>query len=39
MKLTPWRRPYITMDSQYEADALEVFARLIGRGLVFKQLK
>ncbi|RKY27833.1 MAG: isoleucine--tRNA ligase [Planctomycetota bacterium] len=32
-------RPYITMDSQYEADALEVFARLIGRGLVFKQLK
>jgi len=31
--------PYITMDSQYEASTLEVFARLIEQGIVFKQLK
>ncbi|MBL7132767.1 MAG: isoleucine--tRNA ligase [Phycisphaerae bacterium] len=32
-------RPYITMDPQYEADTLEVFARLVEQGLVHKQLK
>ncbi len=31
--------PYITMSPQYEADALEVFARLIEQGIVYKQLK
>ena len=31
--------PYITMHPQYEADVLEVFARLIEQGLVYKQLK
>ena len=32
-------RPYITMDPQYEADTLEVFARLVEQELVYKQLK
>ena len=32
-------RPYITMDPRYEADTLEVFARLVEQGLVYKQLK
>lgn len=31
--------PYITMHPQYEADTLEVFARLAEQGLVYKQLK
>ena len=31
--------PYITMDPQYEASTLEVFAKLVERGLVYKQLK
>ncbi len=31
--------PYLTMDPQYEADVLEVFARLVEQGLVHKQLK
>ena len=30
---------YITMDPQYEAAALEVFARLVEQGIVFRQLK
>ena len=30
---------YITMDPQYEADTLEVFARLVEQGIVFRQLK
>ncbi len=34
-----FENPYITMAPQYEGDALEVFAKLIERGLVFKQLK
>ena len=32
-------KPYITMDPAYEAGALDVFARLIEQGLVFRQLK
>ena len=32
-------RPYITMDPAYEAAALEVFARLVEQGLVYRQLK
>jgi isoleucyl-tRNA synthetase len=31
--------PYITMHPQYEADTLEVFARLVERGVVYRQLK
>ena len=31
--------PYITMDPVYEAAVLEVFARLVDRGLVYRQLK
>jgi len=31
--------PYITMHPQYEADVLEVFARLVERGVVYRQLK
>ena len=31
--------PYITMKPQYEAAVLEVFARLVGQGLVYRQLK
>ncbi|MCE5278001.1 MAG: isoleucine--tRNA ligase [Planctomycetaceae bacterium] len=31
--------PYITMDKQYEAAVLEVFANLIEQGLVYRQLK
>ncbi len=31
--------PYLTMDSKYEQGILEVFAELVGHGLVFKQLK
>jgi len=31
--------PYLTFTPQYEAGILEVFAELVGRGLVYKQLK
>ncbi|MHC4563984.1 MAG: class I tRNA ligase family protein, partial [Planctomycetota bacterium] len=31
--------PYITMHPQYEADTLEVFARLVEQGVVYRQLK
>jgi len=31
--------PYITMSPQYEAAVLEVFARLIEQGIVYRQLK
>jgi isoleucyl-tRNA synthetase len=31
--------PYLTMNPNYEASALEVFARLVEEGLVFRQLK
>ena len=34
-----FQHPYITMDPAYEADALEVFARIVDQGLVYKQLK
>ena len=32
-------RPYLTFKPSYEAGILEVFAELVGRGLVYKQLK
>jgi len=31
--------PYLTFKPQYEAGILEVFAKLVGEGLVYKQLK
>lgn len=32
-------KPYITMNPNYEADVLEVFARLVEHNLVYRQLK
>ncbi len=32
-------QPYITMDPSYEAAVVEVFARLVEQGLVYRQLK
>ncbi len=32
-------RPYITMSPEYEADTLEVFAKLVEQNLVYRQLK
>jgi isoleucyl-tRNA synthetase len=37
--LGEWDNPYLTMSPDYEASTLEVFARLVENGLVYKQLK
>ncbi|MEO6437364.1 MAG: class I tRNA ligase family protein, partial [Tepidisphaeraceae bacterium] len=37
--LGEWDNPYLTMTPDYEADTLEVFARFVEAGLVYKQLK
>ncbi|MBN1942491.1 MAG: class I tRNA ligase family protein, partial [Phycisphaerae bacterium] len=37
--LGDFTNPYITMHPRYEAAVLEVFARLVEQGVVFKQLK
>jgi isoleucyl-tRNA synthetase len=37
--LGDWDHPYLTMKPQYEAQTLEVFARFVEEGLVYKQLK
>src|SRR5690349_2639363 len=37
--LGDWQRPYLTMAPSYEASTLDVFARFIEAGLVYKQLK
>ncbi|HVT87311.1 MAG TPA: isoleucine--tRNA ligase [Tepidisphaeraceae bacterium] len=37
--LGDWDRPYLTMSPDYEAATLEVFARFVENGLVYKQLK
>ena len=34
-----FENPYITMSPQYESAVLEVFARLVAQGLVYKQLR
>ncbi|RKY07826.1 MAG: isoleucine--tRNA ligase, partial [Planctomycetota bacterium] len=34
-----FRNPYLTLKPQYEKGILEIFAELVGNGLVFKQLK
>ena len=37
--LGEWERPYLTMTPDYEASTLEVFARFVEAGLVYKKLK
>ncbi|HEY2018576.1 MAG TPA: class I tRNA ligase family protein, partial [Bryobacteraceae bacterium] len=37
--LGEWANPYLTMAPSYEASTLEVFARFVESGLVYKQLK
>src|SRR5436305_8323778 len=37
--LGEWNNPYLTMKPEYEAQTLEVFARFVEAGLVYKQLK
>src|SRR4051794_36431907 len=37
--LGEWDNPYLTMTAGYEASTLEVFARFVEAGLVYKQLK
>lgn len=37
--LGDWENPYRTMAPEYEAAVLEVFARIVSRGLVYRQLK
>ncbi len=37
--LGDWSNPYRTMAPAYEASTLEVFARIVERGLVYRQLK
>ena len=37
--LGEWGNPYRTMAPQYEASVLEVFAQVVEKGLVYKQLK
>ena len=34
-----FEHPYLTLDPQYEKGILEIFAELVGGGLVYKQLK
>jgi isoleucyl-tRNA synthetase len=37
--LGEWSNPYLTMSPEYEAETLDVFARFVEHGLVYKQLK
>ncbi|MBV8781486.1 MAG: isoleucine--tRNA ligase [Phycisphaerae bacterium] len=37
--LGDWHNPYLTMKPEYEAATLEVFAKFVEAGLVYKQLK
>ncbi len=37
--LGEWANPYLTMSRDYEAKTLEVFARFVEKGLVYKKLK
>jgi len=34
-----WDRPYLTLDTGYEAGILEVFAEMVGKGLIYRDLK
>jgi len=37
--LGDWARPYLTMAPEYEAQTLEVFAKFVEDGIVYRQLK
>jgi isoleucyl-tRNA synthetase len=37
--LGDWENPYLTMDPAYEAETLDVFAKFVENGLVYKRLK
>jgi isoleucyl-tRNA synthetase len=37
--LGDWENPYLTMKPEYEAETLNVFAKFVEAGLVYKQLK
>jgi isoleucyl-tRNA synthetase len=37
--LGEWENPYLTMKPSYEASTLEVFAKIVERGLVYRKLK
>ena len=37
--LGDWANPYLTMRPEYEAQTLEVFARIVEKGLVYRKLK
>jgi isoleucyl-tRNA synthetase len=37
--LGEWNNPYLTMNPEYESDTLEVFAKFVEHGLVYKKLK
>jgi isoleucyl-tRNA synthetase len=37
--LGDWGNPYLTMRPAYEAETLEVFARIVEKGLVYRKLK
>jgi isoleucyl-tRNA synthetase len=37
--LGDWDHPYITLNNDYEADQIRVFAKMVKRGLIYKGLK
>src|SRR5277367_4376355 len=37
--LGEWENPYLTMKPEYEAETLNVFAKFVEAGLVYKKLK
>jgi isoleucyl-tRNA synthetase len=37
--LGEWEKPYLTMAPSYEASTLEVFAKIVEKGLVYRKLK
>ena len=37
--LGEWDKPYLTMAPEYEASTLEVFAKIVEKGLVYRKLK
>ena len=37
--LGEWERPYLTMDSRYEADTVRVFGKFVEKGAIYKGLR
>ncbi|TVP94240.1 MAG: isoleucine--tRNA ligase [Acholeplasmatales bacterium] len=37
--LGEWDKPYVTLDKNYEASQLRIFAKMVEKGLIFKGLK